>query len=93
MAYKFQRGSATLSGSLTAEDGLAGTLGVADLDIDGATDIGEDLADADLLVVDNGAGGTNAYSDGTAKVVIDTGWDAVTRPPTFAVNFIIRGDY
>jgi len=32
---------------------------VASLDIDGATDIGADLVDADLLVVDDGAGGTN----------------------------------
>ena len=37
----------------------------------------------------NGAGGTNAYSASLAKVTIDQGWDAVTRPPTFAVNFII----
>ena len=37
----------------------------------------------------NGAGGTNAYSDSVAKVTIDKGWDAITRPPTFAVNFII----
>ena len=29
------------------------------LDIDGATDIGADLVDADLIVVDDGAGGTN----------------------------------
>ena len=36
-----------------------GSLAVADLDIDGATDIGADLADADLFVVDDGAGGTN----------------------------------
>ena len=32
---------------------------LADLDIDGGTDIGEDLVDADLFIVDNGAGGTN----------------------------------
>ena len=36
-----------------------GSLAVVDLDIDGATDIGADLADADLLVIDDGAGGTN----------------------------------
>ena len=41
----------------------------------------------------NTAGGTNFYSDGTSEVTIDSGWDSVTRPPTFAVNFIIRGDY
>ena len=36
-----------------------GSLAVVDLDIDGATDIGANLADADLLIVDDGAGGTN----------------------------------
>lgn len=36
-----------------------GSIAIADLDIDGGTDIGEALADADLLIVDNGAGGTN----------------------------------
>jgi len=39
-----------------------GSLAVVDLDIDGATDIGANLADADLLVVDDGAGGTNRKS-------------------------------
>ena len=29
------------------------------LDIDGATDIGADIVDADLLIIDDGAGGTN----------------------------------
>jgi hypothetical protein len=32
------------------------------LDIDGSTDIGADLVDADLMVVDDGAGGTNRKS-------------------------------
>jgi len=36
-----------------------GSIPLADLDIDGGTDIGEDLVDADLFIVDNGAGGTN----------------------------------
>ena len=36
-----------------------GSIAVADLDIDGATDIGEAIVDADLFVIDNGAGGTN----------------------------------
>ena len=54
------------SGTVTANQftgsgaGLsAGTTPVTTLDIDGATDIGADLVDADLLVVDDGAGGTN----------------------------------
>jgi hypothetical protein len=35
---------------------------IADLDIDGGTDIGEALVDADLFIVDNGANGTNRKS-------------------------------
>ena len=37
----------------------AGAFEIANLDIDGATDIGADLVDADLFIVDDGAGGTN----------------------------------
>ena len=36
-----------------------GSLNLADLDIDGGTDIGAALVDADLMIVDDGAGGTN----------------------------------
>ena len=36
-----------------------GGVAIADLDIDGGTDINAALADADLLIVDDGAGGTN----------------------------------
>jgi hypothetical protein len=32
---------------------------IADIDLDGATDIGAALADEDLILVDDGAGGTN----------------------------------
>ena len=37
----------------------ADKVGLAALDIDGGTDIGAALADADLMIVDDGAGGTN----------------------------------
>ena len=37
----------------------AGAFAIANLDIDGGTDIGAALADADLIVIDDGAGGTN----------------------------------
>ena len=37
----------------------AGAFSIANLDIDGGTDIGADLVDADLFIVDDGAGGTN----------------------------------
>jgi hypothetical protein len=35
---------------------------ITDIDIDGGTDIGAALADADLIIVDDGAGGTNRKS-------------------------------
>ena len=35
-----------------------GSINVADIDLDGATDIGAALADADLFLIDDGAGGT-----------------------------------
>ena len=37
----------------------AGASDIENLDIDGGTDIGANLADADLFIVDDGAGGTN----------------------------------
>ena len=46
----------TVTGTITLADG---SLALADLDIDGGTDIGADLVDADLFIVDDGAGGTN----------------------------------
>ena len=41
----------------------AGSTAITTLDIDGGTDIGEALVDADLLIVDNGAGGTNRKTE------------------------------
>ena len=37
----------------------AGAFSIANLDIDGGTDIGADIADADLFIIDDGGGGTN----------------------------------
>ena len=42
--------------------GDTGTLPLATINIDGGTDIGADLTTADLIVVDDGAGGTNRKS-------------------------------
>ena len=36
-----------------------GGIDILDLDIDGGTDIGANIADADLFIIDDGAGGTN----------------------------------
>jgi len=52
-------GSGTLSFGTLALGDVTGTLALSALEIDGGTDIGADLADADLLIVDDGAGGTN----------------------------------
>jgi hypothetical protein len=65
-----------LAGSITAAK-LAGSIGdsklstittagkvaLGALEIDGASDIGADLADADLIIVDDGAGGTEVKSE------------------------------
>ena len=40
----------------------------------------------------NGAGGTNAYSNGHSKVSIDENWDSTTRPKTVVVHYIIKHD-
>ena len=37
----------------------AGKVAISALDIDGGTDIGADLTTSDLIIVDDGAGGTN----------------------------------
>ena len=41
----------------------AGKVAIGALEIDGASDIGADLADADLIIVDDGAGGTEVKSE------------------------------
>ena len=54
------------NGNLTWDTGggfAAGSLALTSLDIDGGTDIGADLVDADEIIVDDGGGGTNRKSD------------------------------
>ena len=51
----------------------ANKVALSSLDIDGGTDIGADLVDADLIVVDDGAGGTNRKS-------------ALSRVPTYVFS-------
>ena len=55
--------NAMLNGSIS-DDKLnqittANKVSIAALDIDGATDINADIADADIMIIDDGAGGTN----------------------------------
>lgn len=52
-----------LDTAVSTEQAVREAIGVvADLDIDGATDIGGDLADVDLFIVDDGASGANRKS-------------------------------
>ena len=51
------------SGVLQASALSGATISITSVDIDGGTDIGADLVDADLLLVDDGAGGTNRKSE------------------------------
>ena len=71
-----------------------GSLAVADLDIDGATDIGAAIVDADLFIIDDGAGGTNrkvtasrlktyaAFDADAAQVFNESGADVDFRVET-----------
>ena len=58
--------SAMLAGSIANSKlntiSTANKVALTALDLDGGTDIGADLVDADLIVVDDGAGGTNRKS-------------------------------
>ena len=50
-------------------DSHNGTVTLTDIDLDGATDIGAALVDADLIFIDDGAGGTNRKSTMITPVV------------------------
>jgi|TARA_R110000824_G_scaffold79822_4_gene201075 hypothetical protein len=69
--------NAQLAGSIADTNLLtistAGKVALSALEIDGGTDIGADLADADLLIVDDAGGGTNRKT-------------ALTRLPTYVFS-------
>ena len=77
----------TSTGNLIGS-GDTGTLPLAAIDIDGGTDIGADLVDADLFIVDDGAGGTNrkvAASRIKTYIGGGTSWQAVKTSTFTAV--------
>ena len=51
--------SGTVTGGMLATITTAKKIGLAAIDIDGGTDIGAALTSSDLIIVDDGAGGTN----------------------------------
>ena len=65
--------SGTVTGTMLATITTANKIGLAAIDIDGGTDIGEDLATTDLIVVDNGAGGTNRKAAMSRIVTLTSG--------------------
>ena len=69
--------SGTLIGS-----GDTGTLPLAAIDIDGGSDIGADLTTSDLIIVDDGAGGTNRKAALSRLTTFMTGQGFVTEDPT-----------
>ena len=62
--------------------GDTGTLPLATINIDGGTDIGADLTTSDLIVVDDGAGGTNRKAALSRLTTFITGQGFVTDDPT-----------
>jgi len=66
-----------------------GSLALADLDIDGGTDIGEAIVDADLFIIDNGAGGTNRKTAASRIVTyIDANSSAATVGKAIAMAIV-----
>ena len=68
----------------------AGAFSIANLDIDGGTDIGEAIVDADLFIVDNGAGGTNrkvAASRLTTYINANANFASVGKAIAMAIVF------
>ena len=66
----------------------AGTTPLTTLDIDGGTDIGEAIVDADLFIIDNGAGGTNRKVAASRLKTYNPGgvqWQAVVTSATTMV--------
>jgi len=79
----------------------AGTTPLTTLDIDGGTDIGADIVDADLFVIDDGAGGTNrktaasrlkTYIGGSTLVRVG-GSNSSSATGTVILDDIISADY
>ena len=71
----------TASGTLIGT-GDTGTLPLAAINIDGGSDIGADLTTSDLIIVDDGAGGTNRKAALSRLTTFMTGQGFVTDDPT-----------
>ena len=73
---------AAIADSKLATISTAGKVALTALEIDGGTDIGADLSTSDLIVVDDGAGGTNRKAALSRVVTLMTAQGFVTDDPT-----------
>jgi hypothetical protein len=77
-------GSSAASGTFTSLDCTDGAFSINNLDIDGGTDIGADLVDSDLIIIDDGAAGVNRKSAlSRLKTYIQTSSLSFTGSNTF----------
>ena len=73
---------AAIADSKLATISTAGKVALTALEIDGGTDIGADLSTSDLIVVDDGAGGTNRKAALSRIVTLMSAQGFVTEDPT-----------
>ena len=71
----------TTTGTLIGS-GDTGTLPLATIDIDGGSDIGADLTTSDLIIVDDGAGGTNKKAALSRVITLMTAQGFSSDDPT-----------
>ena len=76
------KSSAAIADSKLATISTAGKVALTALEIDGGSDIGADLTTSDLIIVDDGAGGTNRKAALSRLTTFMTGQGFSTEDPT-----------
>ena len=76
------KSSAAIADTKLATISTAGKVDLTALEIDGASDIGADLTTSDLIIVDDGAGGTNRKAALSRVVTLMTAQGFSTEDPT-----------
>ena len=66
-----------------------GSINIADIDLDGGTEMGAAIVDADLFIIDNGAGGTNRKTTASRLVTyIDANSSAASVGKAIAMAIV-----
>ena len=76
------KSSAAIADTKLATISTAGKVALTALEIDGGSDIGADLTTSDLIIVDDGAGGTNRKAALSRVVTLMTAQGFSTEDPT-----------